>query len=660
MDQIFLSIILLMLIAAFLVWQFKALNLPPILAYLCAGLITGPQLLNLFPDTHQMHLAGEVGIVFLLFTLGLEFSLARLIAMRRLVFGVGAGQMFFTTAIFAAIAIALGQSITTAIIVGAMLALSSTAIVIKTIDDQGRLNTKRSQLAVSILLFQDIAVVPLLIAIPLLASAEEQSIATALLFAFLKGVVVVVALLSFGKWMLPRVFNEIAKTRTDELFVLCTLVIALLAAGTTYAFGLSMALGAFLAGMMLSESQYRHQLEADIRPFRDILMGLFFITVGMQLDLEVLMTQFHWVLVALVVLLSVKVAMVRLAALVCQSDAEDAWAAGIKLSQMGEFTFVLAALALENRVIDESLSSMIICVGVISMALTPWLIGKSGVIASKLTNKREPERSPEFIENPDSSNDSESQSQVLILGFGRVGQSISKMMKLEGLGYFVVDIDPIRIQESRAAGEPIFYGDATQKSILLSAHIKSTKLVIITFDHHEKALKVTKIIRAINPEIKVIVRTRKDYKMDDLYEAGALQVVPEVQEGSLMLISQVLHYAGVPMSRILKRIRNERKKGYVHMHGFFPGETTEISYDTKDKLEFMHAVALTESAHAVNKSIDELGITKRRIKVAALRREGKEIEEPDASTVLMSGDVIVISGKPRRVERIEKFLLDGG
>lgn len=655
-DKMFLSIIMLMLIAAFLVWQFKRINLPPILAYLCAGVFTGPQILNLFPDSHQMALVGEVGIVFLLFTLGLEFSLAKLIAMRRLVFGVGAGQMLLTTAVFAAFAMAMGQTVTTAIIIGAMLALSSTAIVIKTIDEQGRLNTKRSQLAVSILLFQDIAVVPLLIAIPLLASAEDQSIATAILFAFLKGVVVVTVLLSVGKWLLPLIFNEIAKTRTDELFVLCTLVIALLAAGATFAFGLSMALGAFLAGMMLSESQYRHQLEADIRPFRDILMGLFFITVGMQLDINVMTSQIHWIVLGLLVLLVVKVIMVRLAAVVYRSDPQDAWAAGLKLSQMGEFSFVLAALALENSLIDEFTSSMIICIGVISMAVTPWLINKSGALASFLSKTPQVAFASEGLDETSDRPTPE----VLIVGFGRVGQSIAKMMKLEGLGFFVIDIDPVRVQESRAAGEYIYYGDAEQKSILISAQLKQVKLVIITFDNHEKSLGVIKTIKSIDEEISIIVRTRKDYKMDDLYQAGAMQVVPEMQEGSLMLISQVLHYAGVPMSRILKRIRNERKKGYVHMHGFFPGETTELSYETKDKLEFMHAVVITEDAYAVDNSIAELDITRRKVRVIAVRRNNKEFPEPDDDMRIHAHDVMVISGKPRRVERIEKFLLDGG
>ena len=656
MDQVFINIIALMALSVFLVWCFKRAGLPAILAYLLVGVMAGPEVLSLYSDPDQMHFLAEVGIVFLLFSLGLEFSLPKLIAMRNLVFGVGAGQMLLTTAMFAGIALLLGQSISTSIIIGGMVALSSTAIVIKQIDDAGRLNTPRSQMAVSILLFQDLAVVPFLIAIPLLATSSEQSVGIALLMALFKGVVVVVLLLSVGRWLLPRIFNEVARTRTDELFVLTTILVALLAAGTTYAFGLSMALGAFLAGMMLSESQYRHQLEADIRPFRDILMGLFFITVGMKLELNVLFFEFHWVMLGLIVMVVLKTLVVGFSAIIFKQNRQDAWAAGMKLAQMGEFSFVIAALAVQNQVISSQQSSMIISIGLLSMVITPWLINVSGKFAQWIAPNKEIQAiitQLTQIEAKDLTN------HVLILGFGRVGQSVARMLKLEGIKYVAIDCDPIRVHESRSAGENVMFGDVSQRDLLKAAGIENAQLALITFDQHDKALKVVNVITALKPGITVVVRTRKDFQPDDFYSAGASQVVPEIQEGSLMLVSQVLHYTGVPMSRILKRVRNERKKGYQHMHGFYPGETTEISYDTKDKLEFMHAVVISEGAFAVNKTIKELDIEGRRVKVTGLRRDNIEIQEPASDTLILANDVLVISGKPRRVERIENFLLYG-
>ena len=656
LNQEFVNILGLMTLSVFVVWFFKRINLPAILAYLVAGLLAGPEILSLFDDPDQMHIIAEVGIVFLLFSLGLEFSLPKMIAMRNLVFGIGAGQMIVCTIVFAVVMISFGFNLSTALVIGGMIGLSSTAIVIKQIDELGRLNTPRSQMAVSILLFQDIAVVPILIVIPLLAMESEQSIGTAMLLALLKGVVVVAVLLSVGRWLLPKLFNEVARARTDELFVLTTILIALLAAGVTYAFGLSMALGAFLAGMMLSESQYRHQLEADIRPFRDMLMGLFFVTVGMKLQLSVFLSEFHFIIFGCLLMMGVKTVIVRLVALGFKSSAKDAWAAGLKLSQMGEFSFVIAALAAQNSIITQTQSSVIISIGVLSMGLTPWLINNSDRFANWVVKDENKDTLVETVLTEAQANISE---HVVIAGFGRVGQSVARMLKLEGIKYIAIDVDAIRVQESRQAGEPVIYGDASQRDLLKSARLLNAQLLLITFDNHDKALKVTNAVKDLKSDMKIVVRTRKDYQVDDFYKAGVAQVVPEIQEGSLMLVSQVLHYSGVPMSRILKRVRNERKKGYQHMHGFFPGETTEISYGTKDKLEFMHAVVITADAFAVGKTLEELCFTKKRISVAGIRRNGQETETPDEQTTVLANDVLVISGKPRRVERMEKFLLYG-
>ena len=651
----FASILILMSVAVFTVWLFKRVNLPPILAYLFCGVVAGPHLLAIIDNPEEIHFFAELGIVFLLFSLGLEFSLPKMLAMRHLVFGIGLGQMIFTTLVFMGLATLIGFDAKAALIIGGMVALSSTAIVIKQMSEKGTLNTTRAQMVVSILLFQDLAVVPFLILVPLLSDADQSSLWLAIVMALLKGALVVGILLSAGKWLLPRIFNEVARTRTDELFVLTTILVALIAAGLTYSFGLSMALGAFLAGMMLSESQYRHQLEADIRPFRDILMGLFFITVGMRFELQTLISQFHWILLGLVVIMILKVLIVRACAWVYRANKTDSWAAGIKLCQMGEFSFVIAALAVNHDVLSAEQGSLLLAIGVLSMAVTPWLIDNS-VLVTKLL----------FGEQSLPSADDEEQlvhptmhDHVLILGFGRVGQSVSRLLSIEKIPFLVVDADPIRVKESRSAGQPVVYGDVSQKDILRAAGVESAKLVLLTFDEHQKALNVIKTIAEMRPDLPVVVRTRKDYHLEELYAAGASQVVPEILEGSLMLVSQVLHLSGIPMSRILKRVRSERKEHYRHMHGFFPGETTEVSYETTDKLEFMHAIVLTRDAYAVGKSIGGLDLLKKRITLQGLRRNNVEIAEPDVDETLKVGDVLIISGKPRRVERAELYLLEG-
>lgn len=652
----FVNVVILMVLAVVSVALFKRFHLPPILAYLFAGILAGPQVLSVYAHPEKMHLLAEIGIVFLLFSLGLEFSLPKLMAMRNVVFGVGLGQMLLTTFVFSAISVLLGFDLTTSVIIGGMIALSSTAIVIKQATESGILNNRRTQLAIGILLFQDLAVVPFLIAIPLLSGDNDASMMWVIGSALLKGLFVIAFLMSAGKWVLPWVFREVAKTRTDELFVLTTILIALLAAGMTYAFGLSMALGAFLAGMMLGESKYKYQLEADIRPFRDILMGLFFVTVGMQLDLTVLFSLGHYIVAGVVVVVIIKILLARLAAMVVKTDPVDAWSAAIKLAQIGEFSFVIAALATTEGVITPQVSAVIVSMGVISMAITPFLIDKSLPLAKYITwgNDSVTLNTPENVLRTSELND-----HVVIAGFGRVGQSVARMLKMEKIPFVVIDFDPIRVNESLNAGEPVLFGDASQKDILESARTQHAKMVLVTFDQDDKVVQVINATRQLSENVNVMVRTERDANMEQLYKVGANQVVPELQEGSLMLVTQVLHYSGVPMSRILKRVRAERKGNYDHLHGFYPGETTEITYGTEDKLEFIHAVVLNDRASCMGQTLAQLNLSRMRVTLKGLRRNGTEITSPPEHETIQQGDVLIIAGKPRRVERAERFLLEG-
>jgi len=646
----FVDILLLMTVAVVLVWLFKRINLPPILAYLCCGILAGSEQLALMNNPDEMHFLAEMGIVFLLFSLGLEFSLPKMVSMRHWVFGIGLGQMLATTLLFSFLAWVLGLAPIPAFVVGSMVALSSTAIVIKQTAEMGILNTLRAQMAVSVLLLQDLAVVPLLIVIPLLADGSEQSLLFAILTAVLKGTVVFITLLAIGKWVLPKVFNEVARTRTDELFVLTTILVALFAAGLTYAFGLSMALGAFLAGMMLGESQYRHQLEADVRPFRDILMGLFFITIGMRLNLSVLLLNLHWILLGLVTVLVLKALLVYAVARIFRSPARESLATGIKLSQMGEFSFIIAALALQHSLISNELSSLLISVGILSMACTPWLVSNSDKLAVRLLHDKTKDNSGlTHVEQ-------QYVGHVLIFGYGRVGQSVKRLLKEENVDGVIVDIDPVRVNECRAIGEDIYFGDVRNKDILRAVNVEQAKLVIITFDQHHAVMNVIENIRSFNSKLPIVVRTRKDNHLEELYAAGATQVVPEILEGNLMLVSQVLHLTGVPMAKILKRVRLERQAHYQHMHMFFPGETTEVH---STSMQVLHAVPLAANSFAIGKRLDELNLAAIRVTVTGLRRNRSEMTSPSGDTQLQENDVMLIFGRPWRLERAERLILEG-
>ena len=419
-----------------------------------------------------------------------------------------------------------------------------------------------------------------------------------------------------------------------------------------------MALGAFLAGMMLSESQYKHQLEADIRPFRDILMGLFFISVGTALNLHAMVSQWAFILSAIAVMLIIKTLIIRHVSVLAGETSADGWSTGLMLFQMGEFGFVLVALAQQFELLSSELAAALLGVGVISMAVTPSIISndKKLVLAGgRLFGKKEQQHN----ESTEAEFETNLTGHVIICGFGRVGQTVSRFLKSEAVPYVVLDVDPVRVAEAQAAGENVQFGHARDKAILNAVKVSDAKLVVITFGDLTKTQTVINNVKQCSSSARIMVRTKSDEHMAFILEEGADQVVPEAIEGSLMLVSQVLFESGVPMSRVLRRIRKERENRYGQMHGFYQGEGTEISSDKRDLLEFIHAIAIPEDAFAVGKTLAELRIVERRIDIIGLRREREEISNPELDTVVKAQDIIVVKGKPRRVERIERFLMTG-
>lgn len=641
--------------AVLIVWLFRRLKLPAILAYLVAGMLVGEHGLNLAQDQVDYDDFAELGIVFLLFTLGLEFSLPRLMAMRHLVLAVGSLQVGISLFIFMIASMLFGLSFESAFVVGSILALSSTAIVIRQLSETGAMKRKSGQLSVAILLFQDVAVVLILIIIPMLALDKDISMVSALVIAIFKGIVVVTLLLFIGKWLLPKVFNIIASVRTDELFVLTTLLVTLLASALTQWFGLSMALGAFLAGMMLGESEYKHQLEADIRPYRDILLGLFFITVGMKLEVGLLLSSPLNLFALMLSFMLVKIMVIKVLASRAGESSKDAWASGLMLAQMGEFGFVLIALANQVQLLPSEVSSMLLGAGVMSMAITPYMIDHARSWSIFLSQEKSPQTNDleQLPENKDLKD------HVIICGFGRVGQTVSRFLKQESIDFVAIDIDPLRTRKAREAGENVLFGSSRQTELLKAAHLSQAKLVVIAFGEDKQSVEVIQKVRSLSPDVPILVRTRNDDHLATLHSAGANEVVPESLEGSLMLVSQVLSLTGVPFSRIMRQVQKERKNHYNHLHGFFQGEHTDMSPEAIDRIEFAHAMLINTDSFGCGKTIESLNLNKRRVHVVALKRGDTETESPDENTVLQAQDTLIVRGKPRRVERAERFVQEG-
>ena len=646
------DVLILLFAAVLLVAIFRRLGQPVILAYLLAGVVLGPYGAAVITGQAIMQTIAELGIVFLMFSLGLEFSLPRLIAMRMLVLGVGGLQVLFTSSLFFWLAWWWGLSLPQALVVAGTLALSSTAVVIKQLGEQKQLHTRRAQLGVSVLLFQDLAVVPLLVMIPILARPEIQGSAllAEIAWATLKGLFALLSLLAVGKWLLPLLFHEVARARSDELFVLCALLVALLAASLTQWMGLSMALGAFLAGMMLGESHYRHQLEVDIRPFRDVLMGLVFITLGMTMDWQLVARAWWQVILSVLGLILIKSLLVLLAGRLMGERKRDAMATGIMLSQVGEFGFVLLALANHHGLLDHQLISLLIGIGVTSIAMTPWLVQRAHGLARSLIDSTLLSRS-EVAQSGLSKHQ-----HVIIAGFGRAGQTCARFLKLEDIPFLALDLDPERVSEAKSAGEQVAFGDASRRDILLAAGLLRARLVIITFDDRKRVEAMLALIKDLAAEVRVLVRTRDDSFLEAFKQAGAHEVIPESQEGALMLVSHLLLNCNVPIGRVIRRMEHERSSQYRFLHGFYWGDLSAGNLETDQLLERLHPVLLHDQAWAVGQTVQALALDAVRIKEV---QRGEQSLEPRPELRLAAGDRLVLFGNAVAMEQAEQKLLEG-
>ncbi len=421
--------------------------------------------------------------------------------------------------------------------------MSSTAVVIKQLREQLELNSRHGRLSVGILLFQDIAVVPFLIIIPALAGSG--SIPVEVSFSLAKGLVVLLAMLAFGHWLLRPLFQAIVSFHSAELFTLTVLLVALSAAWLTHLFGLSLELGAFLAGMMLGETAFRHQIDADIRPFRDVLLGLFFITVGMLLDIHTLPHIIHWVLLIVLAMMVSKTLLIMGLSMRAGAEKGVAVRTGVVLSQGGEFGFALIALALKDQLLSPSAAQMVLAAIVISMALTPVLIRYNGWFAKHLFAKHYGGGRVEVMHQIEAGAQRLDQ-HVLICGYGRIGQNISKFVERAGFKYIALDLDPIRVQEASAAGQRVFYGDSTHLDLLAAAGLQRARVLVISFDDTPATMKILEQVRKLYPELPILVRTADDGDLERLQGAGATEVIPETFEATLMMVVSPALPAGYP------------------------------------------------------------------------------------------------------------------
>jgi len=652
----FLDILILMALSVVAVAALRRFNLSPILGYLFVGVIAGPYALAWLPEGDAIHLLAEIGVVFLLFTIGLEFSISQLVAMRTAVLGLGGAQVLISITIGGVIAYFAGISWEASLIIGAILALSSTALVSKQLNEQLEIQSRHGRLSISVLLFQDIAVVPFLVIIPILASDGSQDIGLALLTALAKGALAFAIMYGVGRYALRPVFHAVSAAKSSELFTLTTLLIALTAAAITASLGLSLALGAFLAGMMLGETEYRHQIEAEIRPFRDILMGLFFISVGALLSLSNVADNWLWILLIVAGLIFIKGLLVAALIRIMGYENGVSFRTALVLAHGGEFGFALLTLSLQQNLLTSDESQPILAALIISMALAPLMIRYNGNLAKWLFRKSYL-KGRQLQTTRISHACSDLSGHVILCGFGRIGQNLASFLKEENIPYVGFDTNPSVIKETWEAGESVYYGDATHRDMLSAAGINRAKAIVVTFDNAQTATRIIESVRQRNNDIPIIVRTRHDKHLESLMQAGASEVVPDALEASMMLASRLLRMLDVDHNEVERLIKNARDNKYQRLRQVFSGD----KLDTIDDInrERKHTVVLPPGSHAIGQAIGELGLSKDRLSLNAVRRGREKFTPPSVDFLLQAGDALILQGSSEELAHAEKTLLRG-
>lgn len=651
-------VLILLATAVMAVVVFRLLKLPPMLGYLLAGVIIGPHALGWISEDEETRHLAEFGVVFLMFTIGLEFSLPKLVAMKRLVFGFGTAQVLCTIALVMGAAWLINLDWYVGFVLGGALAMSSTAIVIKLLAERLELNSEHGRQIIGVLLFQDLMVIPLLIIVPALGSGFDSGTSD-LLIAFVKIAVVLAIILFFGQKLMRSWLHIVAQQRSSELFVLNVLLITLGLAWVTQMAGLSLALGAFLAGMLISETEYRYQVEEDVRPFRDVLLGLFFVTIGMLLDVQVLIENFFWVFVILLTLIVLKTALIIGLSRLFGADLSVAFRTGMNLAQAGEFGFVLLAQASALQLISSTVLQPVLAAMVLSLFIAPFLIEYSESIIRRSYGSDWMQKAMQITSI--AAQTMSQQDHVIICGYGRSGQSVARILEQESINFIALDLDPKRIHEARTAGESVVYGDAAKREVLIAAGLMRAKVLVVSYHNIHSTLKILEHVQELHPELSVVARVMDESEVDVLKKAGVTEVVAEIMEGSLMLASHALMFVNISTSRISRRIRSIREQRYSLLRGFYHGvsdETDEMNESLFPHLH-LHTLTILPAAAAINKTLAEINLKALTVEVIAVRRRNIRGLLPSADTKLEAGDVVVLKGTQENLAAAEIKLMQG-
>ncbi|HST02583.1 MAG TPA: cation:proton antiporter, partial [Usitatibacter sp.] len=563
-------------------------------------------------------------------------------------------QVAAVLAIGVGVSLALGLTWREGLVAGGVAAMSSTAIISKALAEKLQLHSDNGRGVMGVLLFQDLAVIPLLVLIPALGLSGGE-IAGAIAIALGKAAAILAIVLFLGQRLMRPLFTLVARQKSSELFVLFVLLVALGLAYVTQQAGLSLALGAFLAGMLISETEYRYQVGDYVKPFRDVLLGLFFVTIGMLLEPRVLLERFGSVIGIFALLICTKLAVIFVLARLFGAAKPTALRQALALAPAGEFGFVLLALAQRNGAMGEQALQVLLAASLLSTLMAPLILSRMESIVLYLVSSEWEQRA--LALHSVAVRSMSTRGHVIVCGYGRSGQALTRFLEREKLSVIALDSDPERVRESAAAGDSVVFGDAGRREVLMAAAIQRAAAVVVSFADTPKALAILAHVRELRPEIPVIVRTFDDSDVGRLKEAGAAEIVAEVVEGSLMLATQTMMQLGLPLNRVLRSLRDVRAERYTLVSGFFPG-VTDIE-DSGDDQPRLHTVHLGPEAAAVGETVGSLNLEALGVRVSAVRRMGAREVNPAPETRLQAGDVVVLLGRFSEVARAEIRLLQG-
>ncbi|MDT0644559.1 cation:proton antiporter [Zunongwangia sp. F363] len=657
------DIVVILGLSILIILAFQKIRVPSILGFLLAGIIAGPHAFNLISSSHEVELLSEIGIIFLLFVIGIELSLKGLASIKRtVILGGGlqvAGTILFTTLV----AMFFGLPLNSSIFLGFLFSLSSTAIVLKLLQEKGEITAPHGRIAVAILIFQDIVVVPMMLFTPLLAGKSKNILETV---GILTGKVILVGIVIFllAKYVVPRVFKWVVKTKNQELFILTVVVFCFAIAWLTFSVGLSLALGAFFAGLIISESDYSHQATANVLPFREIFISFFFISVGTLLNLNFFFQNILYILLLVLGVVLLKMIVVGITTFILKYKPRTIFMTVFSLFQVGEFSLLLSGVGRDNGIIPQSIYQYFLAISIISMGLTPFLISYStkltyallqAPISSAVRKRLNAMRKTAEKEEVPQEN---LQDHLVIIGYGINGGNIAKAAKNANIPYVIVDMEPESIEKAKAKGEPVVFGDATNPTILKHIHVQEARVVVIAISDPNATKKIVSSIRLFTQTAFIIVRTRYVKEIEENIRLGADEVIPEEFETSIEIFTRVLKKYLVPFDEIQEFTDSIRSSDYAMLTAIKgKPHNPNLQHLNIPNKEIATLSVKQNNKNIVGKSIEESGMGKNyRVTVLAIKRENKYLTEISPSTVIMQDDLLYVFGNPGNINHINKML----